>query len=84
MAEFTVALVQTLNRKTHRAYNRVREGNFILRVFLERPCTAKLSASSGWEASASRRRISMALAVGYSAMTPLRGMTFVSTGPWLT
>lgn len=28
VAEFAVALVQTLNRKTHRAYNRVREGNF--------------------------------------------------------
>ncbi len=27
VAEFAVALVQTLNRKTHRAYNRVREGN---------------------------------------------------------
>ncbi|KAG7292783.1 hypothetical protein NEMBOFW57_002826 [Staphylotrichum longicolle] len=30
VAEFAVALVQTLNRKTHRAYNRVREGNFNL------------------------------------------------------
>ncbi|CAI4216146.1 unnamed protein product [Parascedosporium putredinis] len=26
VAEYTVALIQTLNRKTHRAYNRVREG----------------------------------------------------------
>lgn len=30
VAEFAVALIQTLNRKTHRAYNRVREGNFNL------------------------------------------------------
>jgi D-lactate dehydrogenase len=30
VAEFAVALVQTLNRNTHRAYNRVREGNFSL------------------------------------------------------
>lgn len=30
VAEFAVALIQTLNRKTHRAYNRVREGNFQL------------------------------------------------------
>lgn len=30
VAEFAVALLQTLNRKTHRAYNRVREGNFNL------------------------------------------------------
>ena len=30
-AEHAVALILTLNRKTHRAYNRVREGNFLLR-----------------------------------------------------
>jgi D-lactate dehydrogenase len=30
VAEFTIALIQTLNRRTHRAYNRVREGNFSL------------------------------------------------------
>lgn len=30
VAEHVVALIQTLNRKTHRAYNRVREGNFSL------------------------------------------------------
>ncbi|KAL6799947.1 hypothetical protein J3E68DRAFT_435439 [Trichoderma sp. SZMC 28012] len=30
VAEFAVALIQTLNRKTHRAYNRAREGNFAL------------------------------------------------------
>jgi D-lactate dehydrogenase len=30
IAEHAVALVLTLNRKTHRAYNRVREGNFAL------------------------------------------------------
>ncbi|RAL16965.1 2-hydroxyacid dehydrogenase [Aspergillus homomorphus CBS 101889] len=34
VAEFAVALLQTLNRKTHRAYNRVREGNFNLEGFL--------------------------------------------------
>lgn len=28
VAEFTIALIQTLNRQTHLAYNRVREGNF--------------------------------------------------------
>ncbi|KAH6854074.1 hypothetical protein B0I37DRAFT_21607 [Chaetomium sp. MPI-CAGE-AT-0009] len=30
VAEFAAALLQTLNRRTHRAYNRVREGNFSL------------------------------------------------------
>jgi len=30
VAEHTIALILSLNRKTHRAYNRVREGNFAL------------------------------------------------------
>ncbi|MBW3709899.1 2-hydroxyacid dehydrogenase, partial [Streptomyces griseus] len=30
VAEHALALILTLNRKTHRAYNRVREGNFAL------------------------------------------------------
>jgi D-lactate dehydrogenase len=30
VAEFAIALILTLNRRTHRAYNRVREGNFSL------------------------------------------------------
>lgn len=30
VAEFAVAMILTLNRKTHRAFNRVREGNFLL------------------------------------------------------
>jgi D-lactate dehydrogenase len=30
VAEYTIALMLTLNRKIHRAYNRVREGNFAL------------------------------------------------------
>lgn len=34
VAEHTVALIQTLNRKIHRAYNRVREGNFALQGLL--------------------------------------------------
>lgn len=34
VAEHTVALVMTLNRNTHRAYNRVREGNFMLNGLL--------------------------------------------------
>lgn len=31
VAEHAVALILTLNRKTHKAYNRVREGNFSLK-----------------------------------------------------
>jgi len=34
VAEHTTALLLTLNRKTHRAYNRVREGNFALEGLL--------------------------------------------------
>jgi len=36
VAEHTLALVMTLNRHTHRAYNRVREGNFMLDGLLGR------------------------------------------------
>ncbi|KAI1349979.1 hypothetical protein F5Y01DRAFT_167618 [Xylaria sp. FL0043] len=41
VAEFAVALVQTLNRNTHRAYNRVREGNFALDGLLGRTLCGK-------------------------------------------
>lgn len=34
VAEHAIALIQTLNRRTHRAYNRVREGNFSLNGLL--------------------------------------------------
>jgi D-lactate dehydrogenase len=34
VAEHAVALIMTLNRKTHRAYNRVRDGNFALEGLL--------------------------------------------------
>lgn len=34
VAEFAIALIFTLNRKVHRAYNRVREGNFALEGLL--------------------------------------------------
>ncbi|KAK5658938.1 hypothetical protein OQA88_1755 [Cercophora sp. LCS_1] len=41
VAEFAVALLQTLNRRTHRAYNRVREGNFNLDGLLGRTLHGK-------------------------------------------
>ncbi|KAH8890458.1 hypothetical protein GQ53DRAFT_747496 [Thozetella sp. PMI_491] len=41
VAEFAVALLQTLNRKMHRAYNRVREGNFNLDGLLGRTLYGK-------------------------------------------
>ncbi|KAI1311177.1 hypothetical protein F5Y03DRAFT_323292 [Xylaria venustula] len=41
VAEFVVALVQTLNRNTHRAYNRVREANFALDGLLGRTLHGK-------------------------------------------
>jgi D-lactate dehydrogenase len=34
VAEFAVGMILTLNRKIHRAYNRVREGNFLLHGLL--------------------------------------------------
>ncbi|KAK1757859.1 putative d-lactate dehydrogenase [Echria macrotheca] len=41
VAEFAVALLQTLNRRTHRAYNRVREGNFSLDGLLGKTLNGK-------------------------------------------
>ncbi len=41
VAEFALALLQTLNRNTHRAYNRVREGNFNLDGLLGRTLHGK-------------------------------------------
>lgn len=41
VAEFAVALMQTLNRNTHRAYNRVREGNFALHGLLGKTLRGK-------------------------------------------
>ncbi|UKZ66291.1 uncharacterized protein TrAtP1_007466 [Trichoderma atroviride] len=41
VAEFAVALIQTLNRNTHRAYNRAREGNFALDGLLGRTLHGK-------------------------------------------
>jgi Lactate dehydrogenase and related dehydrogenases len=41
VAEHTIALMLALNRKLHRAYNRVREGNFALTAWSGSTCTAK-------------------------------------------
>ncbi|XXG93808.1 putative dehydrogenase tr07 [Hypoxylon texense] len=41
VAEFAAALLQTLNRKTHRAYNRTREANFSLDGLLGRTLRGK-------------------------------------------
>lgn len=41
VAEHTLALIMTLNRQTHRAYNRVREGNFMLDGLLGRTLHGK-------------------------------------------
>jgi len=41
VAELTIALMLALNRKLHRAYDRVREGNFSIDGLLGSTCTAK-------------------------------------------
>lgn len=41
VAEHALALIMTLNRQTHRAYNRVREGNFMLDGLLGRTLHGK-------------------------------------------
>jgi D-lactate dehydrogenase len=47
VAEHTIALILTLNRKTHRAYNRAREGNFALDGLLGFDLAAKTAGVVG-------------------------------------
>lgn len=47
VAEHTIALVQTLNRRIHRAYNRVRELNFSLNGLVGRDLHGKTAAVVG-------------------------------------
>ncbi|KAI7142815.1 hypothetical protein KC344_g6870 [Hortaea werneckii] len=47
VAEFAVALIQTLNRNTHRAYNRVREGNFNIEGLLGQTLHGKTMGVAG-------------------------------------
>lgn len=47
VAEHALALVMTLNRQTHRAYNRVREGNFMLDGLLGRTLHGKTAGIVG-------------------------------------
>lgn len=47
VAEHTLALIMTLNRQTHRAYNRVREGNFMLEGLLGRTLHGKTAGIVG-------------------------------------
>jgi D-lactate dehydrogenase len=47
IAEHTIALIMTLNRKTHRAYNRIRENNFSLTGLLGFTLTGKTAGIIG-------------------------------------
>lgn len=47
VAEHALALIMTLNRQTHRAYNRVREGNFMLDGLLGRTLYGKTAGIIG-------------------------------------
>lgn len=47
IAEHTLALIMTINRKTHRAYNRVREGNFDLNGLMGRNMHGKTAGIVG-------------------------------------
>ena len=60
VAEHALALVMTLNRQTHRAYNRVREGNFMLDGLLGRTLHGRTvgivgTGKIGWPLRASSR-----------------------------
>lgn len=63
VAEHTLALILTLNRKTHKAYNRVREGNFALDGLLGLHFTIRRLASSA-PAESARQLLEYSMASG--------------------
>ncbi|KAJ5192070.1 hypothetical protein N7449_008212 [Penicillium cf. viridicatum] len=72
VAEFVVALIQTLNRKTHRAYNRVREGNFNIEGLLGNTLHGKTVGIPHASSTAS--------GADYSRTTPFAGKEFRQYG----
>ena len=58
VAEHAVALLLALNRRVHKAYNRVREGNFFIDGLMGTMCLARPSASSAPASSGAFSRAS--------------------------
>ena len=85
VAEYTVALIQTLNRRTHRAYNRVREGNFALDGLLGRTLSGKTVGLIGTgRIGVAFARIMKGFGCELVAYDPFPGPAFEAFGEYVT
>ncbi|CAM1511774.1 Fc.00g092870.m01.CDS01 [Cosmosporella sp. VM-42] len=85
VAEFAVALIQTLNRKTHRAYNRVREGNFALDGLLGKTLYGKTVGIVGTgKIGVATARIMKGFGCRLLAYDPFRSPAFEEYGEYRT
>ncbi|KAI0546960.1 hypothetical protein F4679DRAFT_555954 [Xylaria curta] len=85
VAEFAVALVQTLNRNTHRAYNRVREANFSLDGLLGRTLHGRTVGIIGTgKIGVAFARIMRGFGCELLAYDPFRSDEFMKYGEYTT
>ncbi|KAI1121751.1 D-isomer specific 2-hydroxyacid dehydrogenase [Nemania abortiva] len=85
VAEFAVALVQTLNRNTHRAYNRVREANFSLDGLLGRTLHGRTVGLIGTgKIGVAFARIMRGFGCNLLAYDPFRNEEFSKLGEYTT
>ncbi|KAI0874035.1 hypothetical protein GGS24DRAFT_358719 [Hypoxylon argillaceum] len=85
VAEFAVALVQTLNRNTHRAYNRVREANFSLDGLLGRTLHGRVVGLVGTgRIGVAFARIMRGFGCRLLAYDPFRNDEFAALGEYTT
>jgi D-lactate dehydrogenase len=84
VAEFAVALIQTLNRNTHRAYNRVREGNFNLDGLLGRTLHGKTVGIVGvGRIGLALARIMKGFGCTLVAFDPMKAPAFLEYGDYV-
>ncbi|KAK6213454.1 D-isomer specific 2-hydroxyacid dehydrogenase [Colletotrichum tabaci] len=84
VAEFAVALLQSLNRRTHRAYNRTREGNFNLDGLLGKTVHGKTVGIIGTgRIGVSMARIMKGFGCTLYAFDPFQSDAFKELGEYL-
>ncbi|WQF84367.1 Putative D-isomer specific 2-hydroxyacid dehydrogenase, catalytic domain-containing protein [Colletotrichum destructivum] len=84
VAEFAVALLQSLNRRTHRAYNRTREGNFNLDGLLGKTVYGKTVGIIGTgRIGVSMARIMKGFGCTLYAFDPFQSDAFKELGEYL-
>jgi D-lactate dehydrogenase len=82
VAEHAVALMLTLNRNIHRAYNRVREGNFDLNGLIGFDMSGKTvgtQRASNWDYGMSTLDVSFASRISYPCIARLRPRRGISS-----